>query len=246
MRKSELAFYVCEWGLYCLLVAGATVSLADEAPAVAGADARITNMTCRPFPSSQKQLPPSEWNECVGAHTYENGNVYHGQFRHGDRDGFGVLEIKFIGHSSDNLIGWDKPAIYVGSFRGGRLNGHGLLMSKSGAAYAGTFKNNIAQSDFVRKECAGGISTGWTNCIGVYRFANGNVYRGEFTDGLPNGIGMLQVNTTDTSDFTQVKLPVPGVYVGEFKGGNLSGQRAVSMPDAGYLGALLDTTSDTR
>lgn len=219
----------------CLLVAGTAVSLADEAPAVV--DARNANMTCRPIPSSQKQLPPSEWNGCVGAHTYENGNVYHGYFRHGDRDGFGVLEIEFIGHSSDNLVGWDEPAIYVGSFKEGRLNGHGLLMAKSGAAYAGTFKNNIAQSDFVRKECTAGMSAGWTNCIGVYRFPDGNVYRGEFADGLPNGIGMLQVNATDASDSTQGRLPVPSVYVGEFKGGKLSGQGGVSITDAGNLAA---------
>jgi len=36
---------------------------------------------------------------------------------------------------------------------GGRLNGYGLLIAKSGVAYVGTFKDNIAQSDLTQKEC---------------------------------------------------------------------------------------------
>ena len=183
----------------------------------------VVNMTCKPSLSSQEQLPPKEWNECVGTHTYENANVYHGEFRHGDRDGFGVLEIEFKGHSSDNWIGWDEPAVYVGSFRAGRLNGHGVLIGKSGAAYTGTFKDNIAQSDLTQKGCSGGLSAGWTHCVGLYRYPNGNVYLGEFADGLPGGIGMLQVRD-----------PVPSLYVGEFDGGKPSGRGAVSMHDGVY------------
>jgi len=172
--------------------------------------------------------------------------MYRGGFRHGDRDGFGVLQIVFIGQSSDTLVGWDEPAIYIGSFRGGRLNGYGLLIAKSGVAYAGTFKNNIAQSDLTQKQCAGESSAGWTNCIGVYRFPDGNVYRGEFADGLPNGIGMLQIDAIGSSDATQVRLPVPGIYVGQFKSGKLSGQGAVSMVDAGYLGTFRDNAFEEQ
>jgi hypothetical protein len=76
----------------------------------------------------------------------------------------------------------------------------------------------------------------------VYRLPNGNVYRGEFANGLSDGIGMLQVNAIGSSDSTQVRLPVPGVYVGEFKGGKLSGQGAVSMSGAAYLGTFRDNT----
>jgi hypothetical protein len=240
MRNSVSTFYIHAMGLCCLLIAGAAVSSADERSEAASADAHIPNMTCKPFLSTQKLLPPSQWNDCVGTYTYGNDNIYRGEFRHGDRDGFGVLEIKFIGRSSDTMIGWDEPAIYVGSFREGRLNGYGLLIAKSGAAYAGTFKNNIAQSELIQKKCAGELSADWTSCIGTYRFSNGNVYRGEFADGLPNGIGMLQANAIGSSDSTQVRLPVPGVYVGEFKNGKLSGHGAVVMPGAGYRGTFLD------
>jgi hypothetical protein len=242
MRKSVSTFYVHAMGLCCLLVAGATVSSADEAPEAADAVAHIPNMTCKPFPSSQKLLPPSQWNECVGTYTYGDGNIYRGEFRHGDRDGFGVLEIKFIGQSSATMIGWNEPAIYVGSFRGGRLNGYGLLIAKSGVAYVGTFRDNIAQSDLTQKECPGEVSTDWTNCIGTHRFSDGNVYRGEFAHGLPEGIGMLEVNAVGSPEATQVRLPLPGVYVGQFKDGKLSGQGAVVMSAAGYFGTFSDNT----
>jgi hypothetical protein len=52
---------------------------------------------------------------------------------------------------------------------------------------------------------------------------------------------MLQVNATDASDSTQGRLPVPSVYVGEFRGGKLSGQGGVSITGAGNLAALVDT-----
>ena len=240
MRKNASTLFVHATGLCCLLVAGATVSSADEAPEAASADAHIPNMTCKPFPTSQKLMPPSEWDECVGTYTYADGNIYRGKFRHGRREGFGVLEIKYMGQSSDNAVGWYEAAIYVGSFRDSRLNGHGLLIAKSGAAYAGTFKYNIAQSDLTQKECPGEMSIDWTNCIGTHLFPDSNVYRGEFAHGLPEGIGMLEVNAVGRPDSTPIRLPLPGVYVGQFKDGKLSGQGAVIMLSAGYFGTFTD------
>jgi hypothetical protein len=35
------------------------------------------------------------------------------------------------GHSTYDMIGWDEPAIYVGSFREDHLNGYGLLAVRS-------------------------------------------------------------------------------------------------------------------
>jgi len=176
----------------------------------------------------------------VGTFAYPDGNVYSGRFRRGRRDGFGVLEIKFRGHSTYNMIGWDEPAVYVGSFRADQLNGHGLLIVKSGTAYAGAFLSNILQSDISPKECLGDIPSDWTNCVGTYRFPNGNVYRGEFTHGLPGGIGMLQVKAIGTPEAAQVRLPSPGVYVGQFKDGKLSGRGVVVMKGAGYFGTFSD------
>lgn len=170
--------------------------------------------------------------------TFQNGNSYRGEFRHGMRTGIGVLVIKYIGSSDYADVGSDEPAIYIGNFSRSRLNGYGLLMERSGAAYAGTFKQNIAQGDLSQKACSGERSTAWTNCIGTYRLPNGNVYRGEFVDGLPDGIGMLEVKAIGESDGTQVRLPRPGIYVGQFQDGKLSGRGAVVMPGGGYFGTF--------
>lgn len=236
MRTNASALYIAAMSLCSLLVAGVTISSADEVPAPASAVNSIPNMTCTPPYPRQRELPPRQWDNCVGTYIYQNGNVYSGVFRHGDREGFGVLQIKFIGQSTANVIGWDKPAIYVGSFRDGFRNGYGLLIAESGVAYAGSFKDNFPQSELTQRECQGDISAAWTNCIGTYRFPSGNVYRGEFAHGVPEGIGMLQVEAVGSPDATQVRLPARGIYVGQFKDGKLSGQGAVVMAREGYFG----------
>lgn len=78
---------------------------------------------------------------------------------------------------------------YLGNFDRDRLNGYGLLITNSGAAYAATFKDNIAQSDLIQKACTGELSDEWTACIGTYRFPDGNIYRGKFSHGLPEVSG---------------------------------------------------------
>jgi hypothetical protein len=240
MRMNLSTFCVEATALGCLLLAGSTVSSGDETFWLASAEASIPNMTCKPLPAKQELTPPEQWNDCVGAFTFQNGNSYRGEFRHGMRTGIGVLMINYIGPSDYSDIGSDEPAIYIGNFSDKRLNGYGLLIRRSGVAYAGTFKDNIAQPDLIQKKCGGELSADWTNCIGTYRFSNGNVYRGEFAHGRPDGIGMLQVEATGDSDATQVRLPMPGVYVGQFKDGKLSGQGAVVIPDAGYFGTFSD------
>jgi len=242
MRTNARTFCVQTIGLCLLLAAGSNPCSADEVPGPASAVNSIPNMTCTPFAREQELSPSSQWDECVGTYTYEDGNVYRGGFRHGDRNGLGVLEIKFIGQSSHDVIGWDEPSFYVGSFRDGRLNGYGLLIAKTGVAYVGTFKDNIAQSDLTQKACPGEVTADWTSCIGTYSFPNGNVYRGEFAHGLPEGIGMLEVNAVGSPDATQVRLPGPGVYVGQFEDGKLSGQGIVVMSGAGYFGTFSDNT----
>ena len=117
MRTDVSTLYIPAMAVCCLLVARATISSADEAPGPTSAVSSFPNMTCTPPFPPQRELPPTQWNDCVGTYTFQNGNVYSGEFHHGGRDGFGVLEIKFIGQSTDNMIGWNEPAIYVGSFR---------------------------------------------------------------------------------------------------------------------------------
>jgi hypothetical protein len=53
---------------------------------------------------------------------------------------------------------------------------------------------------------------------------------------------MLEINALGRPEGAQVRLPLPGVYVGQFKGGKFSGQGAIVMSRGGYFGAFSDNT----
>jgi hypothetical protein len=181
-----------------------------------------------------------QWDNCVGTHSYPNGNAYRGEFHHGLREGFGVIAINARGVSNENDILSNEQSEYIGEFHGGRLNGHGVWFTASGAGYSGTFVNNIPQSVVSQRNCNGRPSSAWTNCVAEQRYPNGNIYRGEFVQGLRQGVGLLQINATGASDADNIRTPVPGIYVGEFMGGRLNGHGVIMMPDAGFYGLFTD------
>lgn len=177
------------------------------------------------------------WDNCVGLGRYSNGNIYRGEFHHGLREGFGVIVVNAKGVSDhNNILSEDEPAIYAGEFRRGLLNGHGVWFTKSGAGYSGTFIDNIPQPDVSQKNCSGALSLSWNNCVARISYENGNIYYGEFMDGRREGIGMLEIHETGTSDETSIRTPAPGVYVGQFSGGRLNGRGMIFMPRGGFYG----------
>jgi hypothetical protein len=194
----------------------------------------IPNMSCRNSDSEQ-------WDNCVGLARFENGNIYRGEFHHGLREGLGLLIVNGTGASDyNNIRSNDGPAIYAGEFRGGRLNGHGVWFTKSGAGYSGTFIDNIAQSDVSHTNCNGTLSPSWSNCVGRLSYKDGNVYYGEYMDGRREGIGMLEIHETGTSNETSIRTPAAGVYVGEFRADRLNGHGMIFMPGAGFYGIFTD------
>ena len=184
------------------------------------------------------------WDNCVGLERFENGNIYRGEFHHGLREGLGFLIVNATGESDHNNIRFnngpirsnDGSPIYAGEFRGGLLNGHGVWFTKSGAGYSGTFIDNIAQSDVSHTNCSGALSPSWSNCVARISYEDGNVYYGEYMHGRREGIGMLEIHETGTSDETSIRTPVAGFYVGEFSGDRLNGQGMIFMPAAGFYG----------
>jgi cyanophycinase len=212
-------------------MAAERVSAAQDQNDQSAASSGPPNMGCRGTPS------PS-WDNCVGAARYPNGNLYRGEFHHGMRDGFGVIIINAQGVSDQHNILANEPTIYAGEFRGNSLNGHGIWITKSGAAYSGTYRDNTPQSDVSQKNCSGPPSPAWTNCVGTVRYGNGNIYRGEFVNGQREGVGMIEIHDTGTPDDTHIRTPVPGVYVGEFQGNRLNGRGMIFMPGAGYYGTF--------
>jgi hypothetical protein len=181
-----------------------------------------------------------QWDNCVGTHTYPNGNVYRGEFHHAMRQGFGVIAINAKGVSNENSILSNERSEYIGEFRGDRLNGRGVWFTASGAGYSGTFVNNIPQSDVSQRNCSGPPSSAWTNCVAMLRHPNGNVYRGEFMQGQRQGVGLIQINATDASDVKDIRTARPCTYIGEFTGGKPNGHGVIMMPDEGFDGLFAD------
>lgn len=62
-----------------------------------------------------------------GTLTFENGDVYEGQFRNGIFNGNGTYK---------SVSGW----VYTGQFRNGYADGKGKLTTEGQATYEGTFK----------------------------------------------------------------------------------------------------------
>jgi hypothetical protein len=208
------------------IVAGSTASAGDS---TAGGEPK---MNCGDPHSSN-------WDSCVGMATYPNGNIYRGEFHHGMREGFGFIIINAKGTSDRNNILSDEPAIYAGEFRENALNGRGIWFPKTGPAYSGRFIDNLPQTGVSHENCSG-PPTSWSKCVGTVTYGNGNVYRGEFLNGQREGIGMLEIRFLGTSDATGIRTPIPGIYVGEFRGDRLNGRGMIFMPGAGFYGTFVD------
>jgi hypothetical protein len=117
------------------------------------------------------------------------------------------------------------------------LNGRGVWFTKSGAGCTGTYTDNIPHADVQQKNCTGDPGS-WSNCVATVRYGNANVYHGEFVNGHREGIDMIEIRATGTPDGTSIRTPVPGVYVGEFKGDRLNGRGMIWMPGAGFYGVF--------
>lgn len=69
-----------------------------------------------------------------GKLTFENGDVYEGQFKNGIFNGNGTYK---------SASGW----VYTGQFKNGYADGKGKLTTEGQATYEGTFKQGIYQNE---------------------------------------------------------------------------------------------------
>ena len=83
----------------------------------------------------------SSWSNCVTSISYGNGNIYFGEVMQGRREGIGLLDIHAAGTSDESSIRTPANGVYVGEFRGDRLNGRGMIFMP-GAGFFGIFTNN--------------------------------------------------------------------------------------------------------
>lgn len=137
---------------------------------------------------------------------YENG-TYLGHLLNGQKHFWGVFQWK---------KGVFEGCKYLGEFRGGKLNGKGILIYNNGRIYEGDFVNNTpdgkATETYPNKDkYVGQFSRGYKNGKGTYYYANGEVYEGKFVDNKPHGQGVL-------------KMPNGSIYEGNFANGKCNGK----------------------
>ena len=135
--------------------------------------------------------------------TYDNGDIYEGEFLEELKDGKGVMKYK----------GGNK---YDGDWKKDKKEGKGIFIYKSGSKYEGDFKNNVKDGHglFTYKngdKYDGDFKSGSKAGKGVKYFANGDKYDGEWEEDEYNGNGVFYYHNGDK-------------YVGQFKGGVKEGK----------------------
>ena len=137
-----------------------------------------------------------------GVMTWENGDVYTGEFFNGNRHGHGTLVFadgtEYVGEWECNLqhgIGtrrWTNGDCYTGQYRNGKRTGEGRFYYSNGDMYIGQWVSGVMHGP------------------GRYYYASGQRFEGLFVNGKRQGKGKLQ--RTDGS------LDV-GVYVQDVRRG---------------------------
>ena len=155
--------------------------------------------------------------DCIGGKgvLMVNGDIYIGDFKNNLRHGIGIC---YYFNGSE----------YKGAWQGDKQHGNGALTYSDGRIRSGAWSENIYQGPSdprtkgptalpqspapIPKEKLEGCQSG--NCKngrGIYLYADGNRYEGDFQNGLPNGTGKISYYNGD-------------VYEGEIENGFLHGK----------------------
>lgn len=176
---------------------------------------------------------------------YENGNVYEGKIKNGERNGYG----KMI-YANGNT--------YEGEWKGNKRNGHGKNYSWL-CTYEGEWKNNqedgqgkctLINGMVIEGEWKNGKMNGRGKCINI----DGSIYEGEWKAGLPNGQGKMiyadgaiyegSWQNSKRNGYGKIVFadnPIYSVYEGEWKNGTMNGKGKMTYVDGGvYEGEFKD------
>ena len=192
---------------------------------------------------------PTNWNNCFGSYTWDDGTKYIGEYKNGEKNGQGTVTWtsgdKYFGEwINDRRTGqgtywYANGDIYIGRFKDGKIAGHGTLTYSNGNKYVGKYNNGKRHGQgtftWADGEWSGDKYVGeWKNDDrtgqGIY-YSNGKVVQeGTFEDNkfistqtLPNCIGSY--NTTNWNNCIGSYETASGdKYEGEFKDGTYYGQ----------------------
>nr|XP_043626492.1 uncharacterized protein LOC122597963 [Erigeron canadensis] len=134
--------------------------------------------------------------------TYNNGDVYEGEFHKGKCSGCGVYYYHMSGR-------------YEGDWVDGKYDGYGVETWSRGSRYRGQYRNGLRQGFGVYRFYTGDVYAGeWSNGqshgCGAHTCEDGSRYVGEFKWGLKHGLGHYHFRNGDT-------------YAGEYFGDKMHG-----------------------
>jgi hypothetical protein len=156
--------------------------------------------------------------------TEPDGNIYEGDFAHGDYNGKGVLR-------------YADGAVYDGEFRAGKLFGRGKYTSADGDVSDGQYVNNklngegrsvSAAGDVREGEWKGGLLNGRCHL----RSTKGFVFEGQCLAGERHGYGRMEDPLTRTT------------YEGEFRSDHFDGKGRLQEGDYFYEGTFQQDMKD--
>ena len=151
-----------------------------------------------------------------GTATYENGDVYEGDFLDGIRSGNGIYRYAASGNRYEG--GWDenvKSGIgkqlykgkaggeYHGYWENGRRHGEGVFTYTNGDVYSGWWKygNKQGFGTYLFKETGMKMSGDWENgalTSGKWVYPNGLYFEGDFENNKPKGAGVWYFKNGNT------------------------------------------------
>lgn len=163
-------------------------------------------LNARALPNCSGPWSTSNWKNCFGSYTWENGSKYVGEHKDGDMHGQGtytwVNGDKYVGeHNDNNMHGlgtktWVNGDKYVGDWKNDKRNGHGIFTWADGGKYVGGWKdsnrNGLGTKTWVvGDKYVGDYKDDKKNGHGTYTFASGNKYVGGWKNDKRNGQGTL-------------------------------------------------------
>ena len=73
-------------------------------------------------------------------------------------------------------------------------------------------------------KCAGEDPSKWTLCVGTFKFGNGNIYTGEWHNGMREGNGELRIVAKGKTTTNYIGSDIPATYTGEFMRNKINGR----------------------
>ena len=146
------------------------------------------------IPSMSWALPPcvanaDVWDNCVGTHTWDNGEKYSGEWKDDKQHGQGTYTYidggKYVGeHENGNANGQGTYTFangdkYVGEVKDGKSHGQGVYTFASGTKYVGEYRDGKRNGQF------------------TVTYSTGVKYVGEFKNDKKHGHG-TQYNADGT------------------------------------------------